>query len=247
MKAPAVAIENVSFWYEDAPVLEDISLVIEQGDFLGLVGPNGGGKTTLLRIVLGLLSPQKGRVLVFGKPPREGRQFIGYVPQHQQFDRDFPVSVMDVVLMGRLQTAPAVAGFRREDREAAELACREVEVYDLRKRRLGTLSGGQRQRALIARALAGQPRLLILDEPTANVDTVVQQEIYDLLRKLNEKVTIVLVSHDMGFVTKYVNRVACLNRVLLCHPTAAISGKMIEEMYRGPVHAVQHDHIVREY
>lgn len=240
MSHSVVMLSNVSFRYEDVPILENVDLDVPEGDFLGIIGPNGSGKTTLLKIILGLLVPVEGDLQVFGQPPHLARRSIGYIPQLPDFDRDFPISVREVVLMGRLSSSSRLGGYRKEDHEAAEVAMKDVEIHDLRHRRLGTLSGGQRQRVLIARALASNPRLLILDEPTASVDTRAEKDIYELLRKLNQRTTIILVSHDLAFVSTYVKRVACLNRRLICHPTARISAELIEQLYERPMHLVEH-------
>ncbi len=238
-----VQVNQVSFRYGPNPVLENVSLEIEQGDFVGLIGPNGGGKTTLLKIILGLIRPEGGDVRLFGESPTQGRSLVGYVPQHVRFDREFPISVKDVVLMGRMRHAPALGRYKAEDREAADQAMEEMEVQELRDRSVGELSGGQFQRVIIARALASRPRLLAMDEPTNNVDSRFQQEIPEILKRLNQKMTIIMISHDLGFVTAYVNKVACLNSKLICHPTASIKGEMIEELYAGHVHLVDHgDH-----
>jgi zinc transport system ATP-binding protein len=239
-KQQAIDVRDVSFWYDGDPVLENVTLTVSERDMLGLVGPNGGGKTTLLRLILGLLEPQQGEILVLGKPPREVRHMIGYVPQYLDMDRTFPVTVEDVVLMGRLSESRAFWRFGVKDREAASLAMREVEIEPLRRKRIDRLSGGERQRMLIARALAGNPRILLLDEPTSNVDTMVQKEIYDLLRRINETVTVVLVSHDIAFVSSYVKSVACLNRRLACHPASDVTGEIIAECYSAPVRIVRH-------
>ena len=236
----AVEVDHVDFAYDGSLVLEDITITVQEGDFVGVVGPNGSGKTTLLKIILGLLHPTRGKVRVFGESPERARPFIGYVPQHANLDTTFPISVTDVVLIGRLAQAPVLGHYRKIDREAAGQAMHEAEIYDLRNRRFGTLSGGQQQRVLMARALVGKPELLLLDEPTASIDGRVEQDIYHLLKKLNEKVTIVLVSHDLGFISTYVNRVACVNRRLVCNPTEKITGDVIEACYRGPVHMLKH-------
>jgi zinc transport system ATP-binding protein len=237
---PVIQIDHVDYAYDGNLVLEDISLSVLKGDFLGVVGPNGSGKTTLLKIMLGLVHPSRGQVLVFGKTPERSRHLIGYVPQHADLDMTFPISVMDVVLIGRLGRAPLLGKYRDGDRQAAEVAMSEAEVSDLKNRRFGTLSGGQKQRVLMARALVGRPELLLLDEPTSSIDGRVEQDIYDLLKRLNEKVTIVLVSHDLGFISTYVNKVACVNRRLTCNPTAHITGDVVEACYSGPIHMLKH-------
>lgn len=235
-----VETTRVDFAYDGDLVLEDITLTVQEGDFLGVVGPNGSGKSTLLKIILGLIHPLRGKVRVFGQPPERARHLIGYVPQHAELDGSFPISVMDVVLIGRLGKASRLGSYGKIDRQAADEAMREVEIHDLRNRRFGTLSGGQKQRVLMARALAGKPELLLLDEPTTSVDGRVEQDIYDLLKRLNEKVTIVLVSHDLGFISTYVNHVACVNRRLVCNPTEHITGDVVEACYGGPVHMIRH-------
>ncbi|NVL89448.1 MAG: ABC transporter ATP-binding protein [Desulfobacterales bacterium] len=235
-----IKIDGVDFSYDGDLILKDITLAVKEGDFLGVVGPNGSGKSTLLKIILGLIHPLRGMVRVFGQPPEHARHLIGYVPQHADLDYSFPISVRDVVLIGRLGKAPCLGGYRKDDRQAAEEAMQEVEIYNLRNQRFGTLSGGQKQRVLMARALVGKPDLLLLDEPTTSVDGRVEQDIYELLKKLNEKVTIVLVSHDVGFISTYVNRVACVNRSLSCDRTEHITGDVIEACYSGPVHMLKH-------
>jgi zinc transport system ATP-binding protein len=240
MNAPVVRMENVSFAYDGVPALEDVSLEVEDGEFLGLVGPNGGGKSTLLRIVLGLLAPDAGTVSVLGLPPARARGELGYVPQFAGFRRDFPVTVEETVLLGRLGRTRATFGYRARDRALALRAMEETGVADLRLRPVHALSGGQLQRALISRALAGEPRILLLDEPTANIDLRAEVDIFDLLKRLNARMTIVVVSHDIGFVSQYITRIACLNRTLLCHTASPISGEMIERLYGAPVRMVRH-------
>ena len=162
---PVVSFKNVSFSYDGIQVLEDVSLTIDEGDFLSIVGPNAGGKTNLLKLILGLVKPTGGTVRVFGQPPPKVRSRIGYMPQHVSLDILFPVNVQDVVLMGRLGTGRKIGLHGRADREAAEEALRVVELYDVRHRPFAALSGGQRQRVLIARALASDPELLLLMSP----------------------------------------------------------------------------------
>jgi zinc transport system ATP-binding protein len=239
-KKGVVEIDQVGFAYDGDLVLEDVTLTVREGDFLGVVGPNGSGKTTLLKIILGLIHPLRGKVRVFGRPPDQARHLVGYVPQHADLDSSFPINVTDVILIGRLGKASRLGRYKKIDRQTAEEAMQEVEIYDLRNRRFGTLSGGQKQRVLMARALVGEPDLLLLDEPTTSVDGRVEQDIYELLKRLNEKVTIILVSHDLGFISSYVKHVACVNRRLVCNPTNEITGDVIEACYSGPVHMLKH-------
>lgn len=240
--SPAISLDNVSFSYGGPLVLDAVSLDVEQQEFLGIVGPNGGGKSTLLRIILGLLTPLSGEVSVLGLPPERGRADIGYVPQYETFSRDFPVSVEDTVLLGRLGRSRGLLGYTRADREAASEAMNWTAVYELRSRRLGSLSGGQFQRVLIARALVSDPRILILDEPTAHIDLRVEEDIFELLRELTSRLTIVVVSHDVGFISRYVSRVACLNRSLMCRQSGSIGKDIIEKVYGVPVRAIPHNH-----
>ena len=238
----AVLLEGISFSYGGPPVLEGVSLAIEKGEMLGIVGPNGGGKSTLLKIILGLLKPDKGKVSVLGRRPSEGRKEIGYVPQSTSFTRDFPISVGETVLLGRLGRTRFLGGYNRRDREVAAEVMAETGTSDLKKRPLGDLSGGQLQRVLIARALASRPKILILDEPTAHMDLRVEEDVFELLKKLNADMTIIIVSHDVGFITHYVSRAACLNRSLLCHQTVEISQSTMDTLYGAPVRIIQHDH-----
>jgi len=237
-----ISIDNVSFSFDGPLVLDHVSLAVMKGEFLGIVGPNGGGKSTLLKLIMGLLESDSGRVAVLGKSPKRGRSAIGYVPQYAAFERSFPITVEDAVLLGLVGKSRRIFGYSSDDCQRARAALRETETEDLKDRLLSTLSGGQLQRVLIARALVSKPEILILDEPTSNIDSRVEEDIFDLLKKLNERSTILVVSHDIGFISEYVTRVACLNRTLVCHETAAISGKTIEELYGSSVHMIQHSH-----
>jgi zinc transport system ATP-binding protein len=239
---PVVAIENLTFSYGGPPALEDVDLTIDAGDFACVVGPNGGGKTTLIKLILGLLEPGKGRVRLFGEPPARSRDRAGYMPQQCACDVQFPVRVRDVVLMGRLRRKRWLGPYTRADKEAALAALREVELFPLRDRLFAALSGGERQRVLIARALATDPEILILDEPVANVDIAVQRELHDLLSELNQRITIILTTHDIGFVSSYVKSVICVNRRVVKHPTSEITGEIIAEMYGTDVRMVRHNH-----
>jgi len=235
-----VKLEGVWVQYNGVPILEGINLAIEQDDFLGIIGPNGGGKTTLLKIILGLISPSRGKVSVLGKPPEKSRSKIGYVPQHNLFDRDFPINVWDVVLMGRYGKSGLFRRYSSEDRRATQDALQTVGMLDYKDRQMGKLSGGELQRIFIARALVAEPRLLLLDEPTASVDPAMQTEFYELLEKLKKQMAIVLVSHDISAVSIYVDKLACLNRQLHYHGSKEITPEILEATYKCPVQMIAH-------
>jgi len=237
-----VSFRDVDFSYNSVPVLEDVSFTIYDKSFISIVGPNAGGKTTLLKLMLGLLGPSRGTIEIFMLPPDRARALIGYMPQHVQFDPHFPVTVLDVVLMGRLGNGTRFGPYRKRDRAICLEALKKLEMYDAWKHPFGALSGGQRQRVLIARALATEPKLLLLDEPTSNVDMAVETELFELLNALSKTITVIVVSHDLGFVSQYVQRVVCVNRRVAVHPTAAITGEMISDLYGAAVRMVQHDH-----
>ena len=237
---PVLEFDRVSFDYGAVPVLRDVSFSVEPRDFIGIIGPNGGGKTTLIKLALGLLTPAQGSIRVLGTRPDLARSRIGYVPQAMDFDRDFPISVLDLVLMGRLSRRSLIGRYRPEDKDAAWRALESVEVADLAHRPLSDLSGGQRQRVFIARALATEPEILMLDEPTASVDSQAERDIYELLRELNRQMTIILVTHDLGFISSYVNKVACVNREVALHPTEDITGETILMTYNRSVNMIQH-------
>lgn len=238
----AVQLEQVSFAYTSPQVLTEVSVRIGCGDLACMVGPNGGGKTTLLKLMLGLIQPDAGRVRVFGQAPESVRPRIGYMPQATRLDPRFPVTVLDVVLMGRLGRSTRFGRYGKSDRAAAWEALDWVGLTDLAGQSLSILSGGQKQRVLIARALACGPELLLLDEPTANLDARAEDELYSLLQRLNRSMTIVLVSHDVGFVTGFVKTVICVNRTVAVHATEEVTGDVIAEMYGRDVRMVRHDH-----
>jgi zinc transport system ATP-binding protein len=236
-----VNLSGVSFAYDGTPVLSDVTFKVSGRESLCIVGPNGGGKSTLLKLILGLLKPDTGTIDVFGERPISGRRRIGYMPQMLSFDPLFPVTVLDVVLMGKLD---AIIGgwFSKKHKEQAIESLRELDMADHAKRRFCDLSGGQRQRVLIARALVCDPELLLLDEPTANIDQAIEEQFYATLERLNDRMAILLVSHDLGFVSKFVESVVCVNRTVHVHPTAEISGRDIRDIYGLDVAAIRHDH-----
>ncbi len=242
-----IEVRNVSFAFQGPPVLENVDLTIHDRESVCIVGPNGGGKTTLLRLLLGQLRPASGDIRIFGKSPQAARLQIGYMPQRAEYDPMFPVTVMDVVLMGRLGQ-PGFLGrigwYGSADRRAALEALAQVHLEKEARRPFAALSGGQRQRVLIARALCSQPELLILDEPMANVDSLVERRLFDELRQLAGRMTLVLVSHDLGFVTNLVERVICINRQAVSHPTSQLTAEIIRDMYGGDVSVVRHGDVV---
>lgn len=240
--APQKVISVRHLWagYDGETVLEDINLSVKKLDFIGIVGPNGGGKTTLFKVLLGLLPPMQGRVRIMGQSVEAGRRHIGYVPQMVEFDRDFPISVWDVARMGRLRERRLLQRYTTEDDEIVAEALRRVDMLDLRDHPIGELSGGQRQRVYVARALTTQPEILLLDEPMASVDPRVSTSIYELLRQLNEQVTILMVSHDMGAVSSHVKTVGCLNRRLFYHGEKQLTPEMLELAYQCPIDLIAH-------
>lgn len=242
---PVIEIDDVSFRFDSGgPVLDGVTITIERLDFASVIGPNGGGKTTLLKLILGLLQPTTGRVRVFGSSPFRARPRIGYMPQFAAMDPKFPVQVLDVVLMGRLGPGLRFGSFTRSDRDAALETIERVGLAGLERQPFSDLSGGQRQRVLLARALASDPELLLLDEPAAGLDQKVEQDFFQLLRDLNRSKTLLLVSHDLGFVSSFVKTVVCVHRTVDVHPMSSLDGKMIQELYGGEVRLVHHDHSI---
>jgi len=209
-----IKIENVSFTYEKSPILENVSLLIKQGEFIGIFGPNGGGKTTFLKLLLGFIQPDQGNIEILGKLPEEIRGRLGYVPQMKSFDKQFPISVLEVVLQGSLSKAHWWGGYLKEDKKRAKELLQRVQLEEKKNAAFGTLSGGQIQRVLIARALMGNPEILLLDEPTASVDIVAEQIIYELLLELKGKITIIMVTHDLQTILDKAERLLCIHRQL---------------------------------
>lgn len=208
-----IEINNLFFSYNGTSVLEDINISIKRGEFVGIFGPNGGGKTTLLKLIMGFLKPNKGEILVFNHPPKSSRTKIGYVPQFSRYDKQFPISVLELVMMGCLSQLRWWGGYPAEVRQKALKVLGEVGLSDLKDRSFGTLSGGQAQRALIARALIDDPEILLLDEPTASVDPSAEKEIYGLLQNLKGKnMTIIMVTHDLQAIVAQSTRLLCVQR-----------------------------------
>ncbi|MGD9319095.1 MAG: ABC transporter ATP-binding protein [Desulfobacteraceae bacterium] len=240
MKPYAIELEDVWFAYERATILQNVSLALEQGEFLGIIGPNGGGKTTLLKLMLGILKPNRGRVRILGQAPHDASHRVGYVPQSTDFNRSFPISVLDVALMGRLTMSRMGKRYSRRDREKVSDILQKVGMWDYRYSPIGKLSGGQRQRVFIARALATDPEILFLDEPTTSVDPEFETDLYDFLRELNKEVTIVVITHDIGIVSSHMKSIACVNKQFIFHPDGHISQDMLDMAYQCPVDLIAH-------
>ena len=238
---PVVCFEGVSFSYGRNLVIEDADFDIYKGESICVVGPNGGGKSTLLKLMLGLLTPNQGQIGLFGQTAKRGRARVGYVPQQIEFDPLFPVTALDVALMGRLQ-GRSLGFVNRADRAAAFGALEKMGLSDQAKQPFASLSGGQRQAVLIARALVAKAELLLLDEPTAHVDVAAEERLMASLKALGTELTIITVSHYLAFVSRSVPKVVCVNRCVHVHPTIELTEARIRELYGHEVRMVQHDH-----
>jgi len=234
-----IEIEHVSFFHNNQPILNDISLSIHKGDYIGIIGGNGAGKTTLLKVILGLQKPDSGTVRLFGDDIKDFKDWpkMGYVPQKAtSFDTNFPATVEEIVQMGRFGRLGLFHNIKKADRTAVKKALEQVDMYDERKRLIGDLSGGQQQRVFIARALAGNPEVIFLDEPTVGVEKEVEEDFYDLLRKLNTEnnLTIVIVTHDIDSIAKDAMHIACIDKSMVLHET-------VDEYFRE-THSITHPH-----
>ncbi len=216
-KPSVIDIENLSFYYDRDIILENISLKVEALDFLAIIGPNGGGKSTLLKLILGLESTKQGSIRVFGETPSKNLSLIGYVPQNTNVNTDFPIKVIEVVLMGHVGEKTPLFGYGKNEIACAMGALAQVGMEAYAQSKIGSLSGGQRQRVMIARALCAHPKILILDEPTSSIDIKGQKEIYELLKMLNAHITVVVVSHDISVILEYANKAAHVNKRLSYH------------------------------
>ncbi|HRS93199.1 MAG TPA: metal ABC transporter ATP-binding protein [Methanolinea sp.] len=238
---PVIEVSDVSFGHNGKVILEHVSLKVRKGDFFALIGPNGGGKTTLLKIILGLLVPSGGTVTVLGQPPGRARSRVGYVPQFRTYDFSYPITVREMVLSGRLSHARFPwARYTPADHEAADRILERLRMAPLAERPVSALSGGEQQRAILARALVGNPEVLILDEPTVYIDAPTEVHFYNILEDLRKDLTVLLVSHDIGVISRHVTRVACLNRRLFTHDSPEITEDMIEAAYQCPVDLIAH-------
>ncbi|WP_304224747.1 metal ABC transporter ATP-binding protein [Gracilinema caldarium] len=252
-KEPVVIqFSQVAFSYSTVPVLENVNFHVHRGEFIALVGPNGAGKSTILKLLLGLEQAGKGNIEVLGKEPKESRSHIGYVPQHADFDKSFPISVYEVIRMGRLK--PIGRAWNKDDEQAVQKAMEQVEILDLARRPYGALSGGQRRRVLVARALAAEPEILVLDEPTANMDAESEERLFKTLGQLKGKTTILIVTHDTEFVSALTDRVLCIGERTgserrahhLVQHRAAPAEHAPPELFGGAALQVLHDEVEPE-
>lgn len=241
MTAPVIEVEGVGVRFRGHTILEDVNLAIYPDDFYAIIGPNGGGKTTLLKVILGLLTPSRGTVRILGGTGPAARRNLGYVPQFRTFDFEYPITVREMVLSGRLGHITRIPRrYGADDHARTEEALKTLNITDLADRQIRNLSGGEQQRAIIARALVGDPKVLLLDEPTVYVDAPTTTQFYGILDGLRERMAIVLVTHDIGVLPEHVTRVACLNRRLYTHDTNEITADMLEAAYHCPVDLIAH-------
>lgn len=246
----AIEINNLTVTLNGKEALRSISLSLDEGKFIGIVGPNGGGKTTLLRAVLGLAKPASGTIRIFGKSPDEvlkSGSVFGYLPQISKISPDFPVRVIDVVMMGRYGKVGMLRWPGEEDRKKCLEYLSMMGIEDLKNVPFGQLSGGQQQRASIARALAGEPRILVLDEPNTGIDVIGQEDFYHLLKGLQKKfqITTLMASHDIGAITAYVDEIACLNNTFHYQgsPVGALNEDVLTDLYGKNVDLLMHTDI----
>jgi len=245
---PAVQLDHVWVIYQQRPALEDITLTIPPGRYVGIIGPNGAGKSTLLKVILGLIVPSRGEVRVFGEPParlRKSGQLLGYLPQKPLSEPRFPVTVLDVVLMGRFGRIGLGRRPGPRDREVALAQLERLKIAHLADRPIGALSGGEQQRVFIARALAVEPRLLVMDEPTISLDACAQDDLFEMVFDLKRELdlTVLVVSHDIGAVARHVEEVVCLNRRLYVHEPPPIGRLALERTFGCSVEYLFHGEI----
>jgi len=244
-----IEAENISFKYNRHYVLKNVSFAAKGGEYLGVIGPNGGGKTTLIKIILGILEPASGTIKILGQDIKNFRErfIIGYVPQTaSQMELHFPATVEEIVKSGRTAKVGLFKRFSSKDKAAVNKAMEVTEIIKFKNRLIGELSGGERQKVFIARALAGEPKILILDEPVAGVDAPSQERFYQFLNELRQQfgITIIFVSHDINFITKEVKKVLCLNHSMVCYcpPAEFIKEGYFEKLYGGKVKLIKHQH-----
>jgi len=239
----AVSLKDVNVSFGFFNVLSDITVNIPASEMTAIIGPNGGGKTTLLKVITGLIKPDSGTLKIFDKDVSFAREngWLGYVPQAAQFDHLFPVGVEEVVLMGTLrkQLTP-FKNYSKTEREKAHKILKQLGLFELRKRQIGQLSGGQLQKVLIGRALINDPKILLLDEPTASIDTKTKNQIFQILNQLTPNMSILIVTHDMGAISSYFDSVACLNKNIHYHGSEKLTQGVIDNTFGCPVDLIAH-------
>ena len=241
-EVPVVELDNVDFSYSSGElVIDKACLKIMPGVSGCIVGPNGGGKSTLLKLLLGLLTPDSGSIRILGTAPAAAARKIGYMPQYHQLDAAFPATVLEVALMGRARRG-LLGRYSKLDHEKALAALEEMGCAGLEKRSFSTLSGGQRQRVLISRALASEPEVLLLDEPTANIDPGAEEQFYQTLEVLRNRMTVLTVSHDLGFVSREIDQIICVNRKVSVHTSGEFTSEAADAVYQHKVNMIRHDH-----
>ncbi|MCT4601314.1 MAG: ABC transporter ATP-binding protein [Marinifilum sp.] len=228
-------LKSINAAYDDKLVLKDVNLVVKQNDFVGIIGPNGGGKTTLLKVILGILKPLSGEINVNGCT-------IGYLPQINQIDKKFPIAVRDVVLSGLMGAKKLFGRYSSENRKRADELMKQMGILHLKNKNIGELSGGQLQRVFLCRAIVADPQLLILDEPDTYVDSSFEGELYDILDQLNDHMAIVIVSHDVGTICSHVKTIACVNQTLCYHDSNIISQEQLAA-YNCPIDLITHGEV----
>ncbi|NLD48318.1 MAG: ABC transporter ATP-binding protein [Clostridiaceae bacterium] len=237
----ALEIKNLSVQYNNTLALSGINLTIAENDFLAVIGPNGGGKSTLMKTILGIIKPLCGTIKLFDQTPEKSTSPIGYVPQFSGFNRNFPIKIIDVVLTGRLSgKSNLFHRYTDKDYEVVEKQMEKLGITYLKDRQIGQLSGGQLQKVLISRALATEPKLLLLDEPTASIDNDSKAQIYEFLKDVNQFITIILVTHDTAAISSYIKSIACLNKELHYHGEPKLDNSIIRKTFGCPVELIAH-------
>lgn len=240
MNNSIIKIENLSAGYDRKTVLHDINLEISEKDFLGIIGPNGGGKTTLMKVILGLLKPSEGKITFYNNGMPVEQLEIGYLPQYNSIDKKFPISVYEVILSGLNRQKSLFSRFTKEHHERVKETISMMGLEGMENKPIGQLSGGQMQRALLGRAIVSNPRAIILDEPNTYIDKRFEARLYSLLEEINKQRAVILVSHDIGSVLQTVKSIACVNVTLDYHPQSEVSAEWIEEKLQCPIELLGH-------
>ncbi len=238
-----ISFEHVDFTFDKKSILKDVSFCIKKGEFVCLLGPNGGGKTTLLKLLMGLLAPTNGTILINGLATSKMQKTIGYMPQYMHYDPRFPITVSEVILMGRIRPGLFGGIFGKNDYFHLDKVLRQLDLQEVKNHLFNNLSGGQKQRVLIARALVSGPEILIFDEPLANIDATAELSLMELLASFKHEKTILFVSHEFNFVDKMVDKVLCINKEVVVHQTKEITTENLLALYHGTLKIVQHEHL----